>query len=292
MSSDNEGSTSSHISPFEAIREVAEDGSEYWSARDLSKILGYAEWRNFTTAIEKAKEACENSGQGISDHFVEANKLIEAGKRARRKIEDYHLSRYACYLLIQNADPSKPIVALGQTYFALQTRRQELADELAALPEDQLRLLRRSQMNIYNNQLAQAAQNAGVIEPIDFAIFTDHGYKGLYGGLGAKDIHAHKGLKKSQEILDYMGSDELAANIFRASQTKQKLEREQIQGKEKANRTHYEVGKKVRQTIEELGGMLPEDLPTPTESIQQLQRKEQNLLEERSQPSLFDESES
>ena len=292
MGSDNEDSRVPHASPFEAIRRVAEDGSEYWSARDLSKILGYTEWRNFTTAIEKAKEACENSGQAISDHFVEANKLIEAGKRARRKIEDYHLSRYACYLLIQNADPSKPIVALGQTYFAVQTRRQELSDELIALPEDQLRLLRRSQMNIYNNQLAQAAQNAGVIEPIDFAIFTDHGYKGLYGGLGAKDIHARKGLKKSQEILDYMGSDELAAKNFRASQTKQKLEREQVQGKEKANQTHFEVGKKVRQTIEELGGTLPEDLPTPTESIQQLQRKEQKLLEERSQPSLFDESES
>jgi BRO family, N-terminal domain len=138
-----------HTSPFKAIRKVAEDGSEYWSARDLAKILGYAEWRNFTTAIEKAKEACENSGQAISDHFVEANKLIEAAKGARRKIEDYHLSRYGCYLLIQNADPSKPIVALGQTYFAVQTRRQELADELIALPEDQLRLLRRSQMNIY-----------------------------------------------------------------------------------------------------------------------------------------------
>jgi DNA-damage-inducible protein D len=278
-----------HTSPFEAIRKEAEDGEEYWSARDLSKILGYAEWRNFTSAIEKAKEACENSGQAISDHFVEANKLIEAAKGARRKIEDYHLSRYGCYLLIQNADPSKPIVALGQTYFAVQTRRQELADELAALPEDQLRLLRRSQMNIYNTQLAQAANVAGVVEPIDFAIFTDHGYKGLYGGLGAKDIHVRKGLKKSQQILDYMGSDELAANIFRASQTKQKLEREQIQGKEKANQTHFEVGKKIRQTIEELGGTLPEDLPTPKESIQQLEKKEQKQLQERSQPLLFDE---
>lgn len=291
MGGDYEDSRVPHTSPFEAIRVVAEDGSEYWSARDLSKILGYTEWRNFTTAIEKAKEACENSRQAVSDHFVEANKMVKLGSGGQRKIEDYQLSRYACYLLIQNADPSKPIVALGQTYFAVQTRRQELADELVALPEDQLRLLRRTQMTIYNSQLAEAAQQTGVIESKDFAIFQDHGYMGLYGGLKAKDIHAHKWLKKSQEILDYMGSDELAANIFRASQTKQKLEREQVQGKEKANQTHFEVGKKVRQTIEELGGTLPEDLPTPIESIQQLQRKEQKLLEERSQPSLFDESE-
>ena len=290
MDNDDGETRIQHTSPFEAIRKEAEDGEEYWSARDLSKILGYAEWRNFTSAIEKAKEACENSGQAISDHFVEANKLIEAAKGARRKIEDYHLSRYGCYLLIQNADPSKPIVALGQTYFAVQTRRQELADELAALPEDQLRLLRRSQMNIYNTQLAQAANVAGVVEPIDFAIFTDHGYKGLYGGLVAKDIHSRKGLKKSQQILDYMGSDELAANIFRASQTKQKLEREQIQGKEKANQTHFEVGKEVRDTIKRLGGTMPEDLPTPKESIQQLEKKEQKQLQEHSQPSLFEES--
>jgi len=292
MGSDNEDSRVPHTSPFEAIRRVAEDGSEYWSAREIAKILGYTQYNKFTNAIAKAEEACQNSGQAVSDHFTHVSEMIETGKGAKREFNTVYLSRYACYLIVQNADPSKPIVALGQTYFAVQTRRQELADELAALPEDQLRLLRRSQMNIYNNQLAQAAQKAGVIEPIDFAIFTDHGYKGLYGGLGARDIHVRKGLKKSQEILDYMGSDELAANIFRASQTKQKLEREQVQGKEKANQTHLEVGKKVRQTIEELGGTPPEDLPTPTESIQQLQRKEQKLLEERSQPSLFDGSES
>jgi DNA-damage-inducible protein D len=292
MGSDNEDSRVPHTSPFEAIREVAEDGSEYWNARELAKILGYTQYNKFTNAITKAEEACKNSGQTVSDHFTHVSEMVTIGSGAKRKFDTVFLSRYACYLIVQNADPSKPIVALGQTYFAVQTRRQELTDELAALPEDQLRLLRRSQMNIYNNQLAQAAQNAGVIEPIDFVIFTDHGYKGLYGGLGAKDIHARKGLKKSQEILDYMVSDELAANIFRASQTKQKLEREQVQGKEKANQTHFEVGKKVRQTIEELGGTLPENLPTPTESIQQLQRKEQKLLEERSQPSLFDESES
>ncbi len=216
--------------------------------------------------------------------------MVTIGSGAKRKFDTVFLSRYACYLIVQNADPSKPIVALGQSYFAVQTRRQELADELTALPEAQLRLLRRAQMTIYNSQLAIAAQQIGVIESRDFAIFQDHGYMGLYGGLKAKDIHTRKGLSKSQEILDYMGSDELAANIFRASQTKQKLEREQIQGKEKANETHYEVGKKVRQTIEELGGTPPEDLPTPKESIQQLERKEQIQIQQRSQLSLFEES--
>lgn len=220
MGSDNEEIRVPRTSPFEEIRREAEDGSEYWSARDLAKILGYSKWEKFKFTIVRAEEACENSGQEIIDHFLQVGKMVKLGSGSQRKVEDYHLSRYACYLLIQNADPSKPIVALGQTYFAVQTRRQELADELAILPEDQLRLLRRSQMNIYNNQLAQAAQHAGVIESIDFAIFTDHGYKGLYGGLGAKDIHTRKGLKKNQQILDHMGSDELAANIFRASQTK------------------------------------------------------------------------
>jgi DNA-damage-inducible protein D len=289
MESDEGENRVPHASPFEAIREEAEDGSEYWSARDLAKILGYARWDKFKNAIERAEEACQNSGQAVADHFSQMGKMINLGKGAKRSVDDVLLSRYACYLIVQNADPSKPIVALGQTYFAVQTRRQEVADELAALPEDQLRLLRRAQMSIYNSQLARSAQYSGIVESIDFAIFQDHGYIGLYGGLRAKDIHTRKGLKKSQEILDYMGSDELAANIFRASQTKQKLEREQIQGKENANQTHYEVGKKVRQTIEELGGTPPENLPTPTESIQQLQRKEQKQLEERSQPSLFDE---
>lgn len=288
----NDGETSAqHASPFEAVRKEAEDGSEYWNAREFAKILGYTQYNKFTNAIARAEEACKNSGQGVSNHFTHVSEMVTIGSGAKRKFDTVFSSRYACYLIVQNADSSKPIVALGQTYFAVQTRRQELADELIALTEDQLRLLRRSQMNIYNTQLAQTAQLAGVLEPIDFAIFTDHGYKGLYGGLGAKDIHARKELKKNQQILDYMGSDELATNIFRASQTKQKLEREQIQGKEKANQTHHEVGKKIRQTIEELGGTLPEDLPTPKESIHQPQRKEQKQLQERSKPSLFEEPE-
>ncbi len=249
------------MSPFESIRRVADDGSEYWSARELAKILGYTEYGKFKNAISKAEIACESSSQAVFDHFAHVSDMIETGKGAKRYVDDIHLSRYACYLIVQNADPSKPIVALGQTYFAVQTRRQELQEELAPFTEDQLRLLRRSQMNVYNTQLAGAAHNAGVVTSIDFAIFQDHGYQGLYGGLKAKGIHTRKGLKKSQEILDYMGSDELAANIFRASQTKQKLERKHIKGKEKANRAHLEVGKKVRQTIVELGGTLPEDLP-------------------------------
>lgn len=267
----SEETNAAHVSPFEAIRREDADGNEYWSARDLAKVLGYVRWDKFKNAIEKAEVACENSGQAVSDHFSHVGKMIDLAKGAKRQVDDVHLSRYACYLIVQNADPSKPIVALGQTYFAVQTRRQELADELAALPEDQLRLLRRSQMTVYNSQLAEAAQNSGVIKPIDFAIFQDHGYIGLYGGLKAQEIHTRKGLKRGQEILDYMGSDELAANIFRASQTKQKLEREQIEGKENANRTHHQVGREVRKTIKRLGGTMPEDLPTPKDSVQQLQ---------------------
>jgi DNA-damage-inducible protein D len=280
-----------HTSPFEEHRKVAEDGSEYWSARDLAKILGYTQYNKFINAIERAEEACRNSGQPVENHFTHTSEMVGIGSGAKRKFNTVFLSRYACYLIVQNADPEKPIVALGQTYFAVQTRRQEIADELAALPEDQLRLLRRGQMNIYNTQLAEAAQQSGVIESRDFAIFQDHGYRGLYGGLGARDIHVRKGLKKSQQILDHMGSDELAANIFRASQTKQKLEREQIRGKDKANQAHHEVGREVRSTIERLGGTMPENLPTPEKSIQQLQREEQKRIEAERQPGLFDESE-
>ncbi len=277
-----------HFSPFEMIRRVDEQENEYWSARDMAKLLGYTEYGKFRNPLQKAEEACENSGQAVSDHFAHVSEMIVVGKGARRKVEDVHLSRYACYLLVQNADPEKPIVALGQTYFAVQTRRQELADEdiLAGLTEEQKRLLTRGQLSIHNRQLAAAAGHTGVITTQDFAIFQDHGYMGLYGGLKSKDIHARKGLKKQQHILDYMGSTELAANLFRSTQTEERIQREGIAEKEQANQAHHEVGLEVRDTIKRLGGTMPEDLPTPKKSIQQLQREEQKRLEQ--QPSLFD----
>jgi DNA-damage-inducible protein D len=280
---------SQHTSPFDAIRRIDESGNEYWSARELSKLLGYKDWRNFTKAIAKAMEACEQSGRAASGDFGEVTEIVKAGATSKPR-EDYHLSRYACYLIIQNADPSKPIVALGQTYFAVQTRRQEIADELALanLPEDQKRIVFRNLMSTYNIRLAEAAQKAGVIDAPAFATFQDHGYMGLYNGLRENDIHGRKHLKPREKILDYMGSEELAANMFRATQTDAKLRRQGIQGKNEANQTHLEIGKIVRKAIEEAGGTMPENLPTPAKSIQELQRDEQKRIEAERQPSLFD----
>jgi len=279
-----------HTSPFDAIRRVNEQGNEYWSARDLAKILTYDNYRNFLKVIAKAKIACEKSTQAIPDHFVEADEMVGIGSTAKRRISDVYLSRYACYLIVQNADSEKPIVALGQTYFAVQTRRQELADQIASLPEGQKRLVLRSQMAIDNQRLNEAARSAGVISPGDFAMFTDHGYRGLYNGLTENAIHTRKGLAPKEHILDYMGGEELGANIFRATQTEAKLKREQIQGRSSANQTHLEVGKEVRETIKRLGGAMPEDLPTPEKSIQQLQREEQKHLKHKDQLGLFDNS--
>ncbi|HEU5349428.1 MAG TPA: DNA damage-inducible protein D [Ktedonobacterales bacterium] len=288
--SDQQTPTAGHISPFESIRRTDDDGHEYWSARDLSKVLGYARWDKFKNAVEKAEAACTNSGYSVEDHFSHVGNMIETGKGAHRKIEDVLLSRYACYLIVQNADPSKEIVALGQTYFAVQTRRAEMADdELAGLTEDQKRLFVRAQVAEHNRLLATAANDAGVVIPRDFAIFQHHGYMGLYGGLKARDIHKHKGLKKSQQIPDHMGSTELAANLFRATQTEEKLRRENIQGTDAANETHFAVGRKVRQTIKELGGTMPEDLPTPPMSIQQLRREDKQRKLRQTQSPLFGE---
>lgn len=260
---------------FETIKHINEYGQEFWYARELSKALKYSDWRNFQNALYKAMEACENSGNQISDHFGDVTKMIKIGKTAKRKIEDYALSRYACYLIVMNGDPQKEIIALGQSYFAVKTRQQELIENYDELSEDQKRLAIRSEMIEHNKSLAEAAQNAGVETPLDYAVFQNKGYQGLYGGLGMKEIHARKGLKKSQKILDHMGSTELAANLFRATQTDEKLRREKIKGKALANQTHYEVGRKVRETIRELGGTMPEDLPTPQKSIKQIAKEQE-----------------
>jgi len=249
---------------FEQIKEVDEKGNEFWGARKLSKILEYSEFRHFLPVVERAKEACTNSGHQVDDHFEDYLEEIIHGKGAKQDYTSIKLSRYACYLIVQNADPNKEVVALGQTYFAVQTRLQEIRqmDEYNQLSsEDEKRLFLRNEMKNHNIHLADAAKDAGVIEPVDYAIFQNHGYMGLYGGLDAKGIHKNKGLKKSQHILDHMGCTELAANLFRATQTEEKLRKDKIRGKQKANLTHYEIGKKVRKTIEEIGGTMPENLP-------------------------------
>jgi DNA-damage-inducible protein D len=268
-----------HHATFEGIRQLDAEGNEFWLARDLAPLLDYQEWRNFMQVVGKASQACSKSGNVVEDHFVDITKMVEIGSGAQREVTDVRLSRYACYLIVQNGDPSKPVIANGQTYFALQTRRQELEDsaKFAQMSEDDKRLAIRNELAAHNKHLAAAAKDAGVESGMDFAIFQDHGYKGLYGGLGAKDIHASKGLKKSQKILDHMGSTELAANLFRATQTEEKLKRENVQGKRQANKAHYEVGEKVRATIKELGGTMPEALPTPTQSVKKIENAKKKL---------------
>ena len=260
---------------FESIKHVNEYGEEYWLARELQPVLEYAQWRRFSDAIERAKLACKNSGFAVEDHFADVGKMVDIGSGAEREIDDVMLSRYACYLIVMNGDPRKEVIAIGQSYFAVKTRQQELIDNYEQMTEDQKRLAIRNEMIAHNKSLAEAAQMAGIADQREYAIFQNTGYQGLYGGLGAKEIHARKGLKKSQKILDHMGSTELAANLFRATQTDEKLRRENIQGKQAAYDTHYQVGKKVRQTIKELGGTMPEDLPTPQKSIAQIEREQE-----------------
>lgn len=270
---------------FESIKHIDENGVEYWTSRSLWKILEYTEYRHFLPVIEKAKLACENSGQKVEDHFEDILEMIVIGKGGERQVDSVKLSRYACYLIVQNADPSKTIVAQGQTYFAIQTRIaevQQMKEYQELTSEEEKRLFLRSELLQHNSQLASAAKDAGVIDSRDYAIFQNYGYQGLYGGMTAKDIHARKGLKKSQKILDHMGSTELAANLFRATQTEEKLRRENIKGKQEANMTHYEVGAKVRQTIKELGGTMPENLPVE-ESIKVVERKRQKQLKEKNE---------
>ncbi len=273
--------TKKTMSLFESIKHVDENSNEFWTSRALWKILEYTEYRHFLPVIEKAKLACQNSGQRVEDHFEDILEMVGIGSGAERAVDSVKLSRYACYLIVQNADPSKAIVAQGQTYFAIQTRIsevQQMAEYQELSSEEEKRLFLRTEMLKHNSLLASAAKDAGVIDNRDYAIFQNWGYQGLYGGMTAKEIHDRKGLKKSQKILDHMGSTELAANLFRATQTEEKLRRENIKGKQRANQTHYEVGAKVRQTIKELGGTMPEDLPT-VESIKAIEKKKQKLLD-------------
>lgn len=281
---------------FETIRHTdGETGSEWWSARELAPVLDYSRWQRFTPVIDKALTACETSGYAVADHFTRVGTMIPLGKGAHREIDDYRLSRYACYLIVQNADASKPVIALGQTYFALQTRRMELADAasggdaLAGLDEAQRRLVTREALARQNVTLASAASGAGVVSSRDFAIFNDHGYAGLYNGERARDIAARKGLKRGERILDFMGSEELAANLFRATQTEAKITREGIAGRDAANKAHHDVGRAVRHFITDtLGGTPPELLATPSEGISELQKRERVKMERERQPSLFD----
>jgi len=262
---------------FEEIKKSNEHGAEYWLARELAPVLEYAQWRNFVVVIDKAKTACETSGNSIADHFADVSKMVSIGSDAKRSIDDVMLSRYACYLIVQNADPRKETVALGQTYFAIKTRERELEEQFDEFSEEQKRLAIRTELKTHNKHLADAAKGAGVATPLEYAVFQNYGYMGLYGGLKAQEIHKHKKLKKNQSILDHMGSTELAANLFRATQTEEKLKRDKISGKQAANNTHFTVGSKVRQTIAELGGAMPEDLPTPDKSVKEIENELKKL---------------
>ncbi len=240
---------------FETIKRLDDEGKEYWSSREIAKVLEYPHYRKFLNVIEKAEISCENSGEVIHNHFVHMDEMVTIGSGAERLIDTIYLSRYACYLIVQNSDPTKIVVAKGQTYFAIQTRRQEKTDILV---EDNKRVFLREEMKKHNTSLMQTASTAGVAS---FAIFQNYGYRGLYGGLTMKDIHLKKKLKKNQKILDHMNSEELAANLFRATQTEAKIKRENIYGQTNANLAHYYVGQKVRNTIQNLGGTMPEELP-------------------------------
>ena len=258
---------------FEEIKQIREDGTEFWSARELAKSLEYDKWENFHKVIKRAMISCETSGRSIDAQFPEVRKLVEGGV-AKRFISDYELTRYACYLVVQNGDPRKEVIASGQTYFAIQTYRQEVADHFNQLDEDRRRLVVRGDIKQWNQLLAETAHDAGVIINEEFAIFQNAGYIGLYGGLDVEAIHDHKGLSIGQKILDYMGSTELIANLFRISQTEEKLRKDGIKGAKHATAEHYRVGHEVRNAIAEIGGTMPENLPTPQKSITEIEKEQ------------------
>ena len=259
---------------FEDIKRTYEDGTEYWNARELAPVLDYTKWENFNKVIKRAMIACENSGKDVSVCFPEVRKTSKMPNGGVKNIVDYELTRYACYLIVQNGDPRKEVIALGQTYFAIQTYRQEVADHFNQLDEDSRRLVVRGDIKQWNQMLAETARNAGVITNEEFAYFQNMGYMGLYGGMTVDDIHKKKGLEVGQKILDYMGSTELIANLFRISQTEEKLRKDNIQGSDDAANVHHKVGKEVRKAIEEIGGTMPENLPTPEKSIAQIEKEQ------------------
>ena len=262
---------------FEDIKQIRADGTEFWSARELAPALEYTKWENFQNVIKRAMMACENSGHSVEDDFPEVRKIVEAGITSK-PVKDYELTRYACYLIVQNGDPRKEVIALGQTYFAIQTYRQEVADHFNELDEDRRRLVVRGDIKQWNQMLAETAHSAGVITNEEFAIFQNAGYMGLYGGLDVDDIHKRKNLEVGQKILDYMGSTELIANLFRISQTEEKLRKDEVDNAKTATSIHYSVGKEVRSAIEKIGGTMPEDLPTPEKSIQEIEREQMARL--------------
>ena len=271
---------SKEYSSFENIKHISEDGSEFWYARELSTVLEYSQWRNFTKVIDKAMIACQNSGYSTSDHIAEISNMIEIGKGGKRSAIDFKLTRYACYLIVQNGDPRKEVIAIGQTYFAIQTRRQEVADYFNQLDEENKRLVVRGDIKQWNQMLAEAAHSAGVISNEEYATFQNSGYMGLYGGLSVAGIHNKKGLGENDKILDFMGSTELIANLFRISQTEEKLKKDRISSADEANEVHFIVGSEVRSTIQRVGGTLPENLPTPTRSITEIEREQIKKLNE------------
>ena len=261
---------------FEDIKHMDENGIEYWYARELQLVLDYKEWRKFENVIKKAIDACENSGISAFEHFVGADKTIQMPKGATKSIKEYKLTRYACYLIAQNGDSRKEVIALAQTYFAIQTRKQEISEkEYSVLTEDEKRFYQRNLTRKGNYSLNQAAKNAGVK---NFDKFHNSGYKGLYNGETADDIAKRKGLRYREDILDNMGSEELAANLFRITQTESKLKRDNISTEKEANRTHYNIGKNIREVIAKNGGTMPEDLPTPKKSLKQLEKENKKSL--------------
>ena len=261
---------------FEDIKHIDENGVEFWYARELMPILQYSNWQNFEKIIDKAKISCENSGISVFEHFIDVNKLSKRANNAEVEIKDYELTRYACYLIAQNGDSRKKVIALAQTYFAVQTRKQEITEkEYSMLTEDEKRFYQRNLTRKGNYSLNQTAKKAGVK---NFDKFHNAGYKGLYNGETADDIAKRKGLRYREDILDNMGSDELIANLFRISQTEQKLKKDNIQTEKEANKTHYNIGKNIREVIAKNGGTMPEELPTPKKSLKQLEKENKKTL--------------